>query len=74
MGGAFRVSPLVGRGIGDTWQIGRFRIEGITPGLEVAACLEIRPVSLGGKVFERATLKLGEVRDFGDINIRPRSQ
>jgi hypothetical protein len=57
-----------------TGKDGRFRAEGIIPGLQVGAYLQLRPAFLGDKVFQRITLKPGQTHDIGDFKVRPRTE
>jgi RNA polymerase sigma factor (sigma-70 family) len=47
---------------------GRFRLEGLIPGLKYSARLAIED---GGIPFENIVLKPGEVRDLGDVGAKP---
>ena len=48
---------------------GRFRIEGIIPGVE--ATLHVGPARDWSGEAARVTLQPGEVRDLGDVRVRP---
>jgi protocatechuate 3,4-dioxygenase beta subunit len=49
---------------------GRFRIEGLIPGVTISASLE-RDYQRHGAIFSKLTLKAGEVRDLGDVKVKP---
>jgi RNA polymerase sigma factor (sigma-70 family) len=55
-----------------TDQDGRFQAE-VIPGISVGAYFDQAPARLGEKIFQKLTLKPGEVKDVGDVKINPRA-
>jgi hypothetical protein len=58
---------------GTTGKDGRFRIEGLIPGLKVGAYLSVSPARLGDKVFQNVSLEPGKTRDVGTYQVKPGS-
>ena len=52
---------------------GRFRLEGIGPGLRYSVHTMEGPARVGGTLFEDLTLKAGETRDLGDVQAKVRN-
>jgi hypothetical protein len=52
---------------------GRFRAE-VVPGVKVGARLWVEPTRVGDRVFEKLTLKPGQVHDVGDVKVDPRPE
>ncbi len=52
---------------------GRFRIEGLVPGLRYAASTSgpDSPIYRGGDLFEGLTVTAGEAKDLGDLKVKP---
>jgi hypothetical protein len=73
LGGTYPPSPA-GRGIlpGDarTNSVGRFRIDGLVPGLKYSATVP-KVVAGPDALFRDVTVALGEVKDLGDLKVAP---
>jgi RNA polymerase sigma factor (sigma-70 family) len=52
---------------------GRFRAE-VIAGVKVGAYFEVTPSRLGGTVFQKLTLKPGQVHDVGDVKVNARPE
>ena len=57
--------------VGRTDKEGKFKINGLLPGAKLSARVNRRLFGLGAQIFEGLGFSAGEVRDFGDIKVKP---
>ncbi len=50
---------------------GRFRIEGLAPGMKYSLTVVQAPYRLDPSIVEAPTIEAGEMKDLGDVRIRP---